>query len=116
MRQENFVNLNAALDQPSPGDFAEEHVFGKDDRLWAVRVSAHDARPFIATAPVCGALSRYRIAHAGVHDASFPYSVVRTNLSGTFSWRASAVKGACSPTASGNASQPALRFSFCLTC
>jgi AraC-like DNA-binding protein len=66
------------------GEFSETHTFGTTDKLWAVRVSENDRRPFIAGAPVCPALSRYRIGHVGVHDASFPFNVVRTHLSGTF--------------------------------
>ena len=65
-------------------DLTEAHVFGTEDRLWAVRVSANDTRPFIAKSPVCAALGRYCIAHVGVHDASFPFQVVRSHLSGTF--------------------------------
>ena len=65
-------------------ELTEAHVFGSADQLRAVRVSAADTRPFLAQSPVCGALSRYCISHAGVHRAGHPFRVVRTHQSGTF--------------------------------
>lgn len=62
----------------------ETHTFGPRNKLWAVRLTAEDHRPFLAGSPVCPALGRHRIAHLGVQDAAHPFEVVRTNQSGTF--------------------------------
>lgn len=62
----------------------ETHVIGPANKLWAVRVNDQDRRAFLAGAPVCPSLSRYQIAHLGVHHAVHPYRVVRKHQAGTF--------------------------------
>lgn len=65
-------------------NLSETHLLGREDELWPIRASGQDPRPFIARAPICAALGRYQIAHAGVHHATFPFRVVRTHQSGTY--------------------------------
>jgi AraC-like DNA-binding protein len=55
---------------------------GTTERI--VKSSADESREWLASAPVCAALSRYGIVHVGLAQAAHPYRVVRTDLSGTF--------------------------------
>jgi AraC-like DNA-binding protein len=50
----------------------ETHIVGESTRQWIVRGEA------------CPALGRRHIAHVGVGDASTPYRIVRTKLSGAY--------------------------------
>jgi AraC-like DNA-binding protein len=63
---------------------SETHVIGPGNRLWAVRASAEDSRPFLRRAPICTVLNRHHIAHLGVQAAVDTYRIVRTHQSGTF--------------------------------
>lgn len=62
----------------------ETHVLPRGHRQWLVRVDEADRRPFMQGAPVCGALGRHHIAHAGVAATAAPFRVVRVDQSGTY--------------------------------
>jgi AraC-like DNA-binding protein len=62
----------------------ETHTLPRGHRQWIVRADGGDPRPFMRTAPVCAALGRYHIAHAGVAETTAPFRVVRVNQSGTY--------------------------------
>ncbi|HTD65907.1 MAG TPA: helix-turn-helix transcriptional regulator [Candidatus Limnocylindria bacterium] len=51
---------------------------------WIVRASAEDRRDWLRDTPVCRALVRRGISHAGVAHAAYPYEVTRPSLSGMF--------------------------------
>jgi len=63
---------------------SETHIVGPRNRLWAIRASLDDRRPFLARSPVCPSLGRFHIAHLGFQSAAHPYRIVRTHQSGTF--------------------------------
>lgn len=63
---------------------SETHLVGPRNRLWGVRATADERRPFLAGSPTCPALARHHIAHLGVQDAAHPYRIVRTHQGGTF--------------------------------
>ncbi len=65
-------------------NLSETHILGPRTRHWIVRVSAADTRPWLQGAPICAALGRHQIAHAGVADTAVPYRVVRMNQAGTY--------------------------------
>jgi AraC-like DNA-binding protein len=65
-------------------NLSETHIMGPRNRLWAVRATVDDRRPFLADSPICHGLSRYHMAHLGVQAAAHPYRIVRTHQSGTF--------------------------------
>jgi AraC-like DNA-binding protein len=54
------------------GNLLETHIIGNDTQQWTVRAEA------------CPALAQRHIAHVGVGDASVPYRIVRTKLSGAY--------------------------------
>ena len=49
-----------------------------------VRADAEDSREWLASAPVCPELNRYRIRHLAVAHMPSPYKIVRTRLGGSF--------------------------------
>jgi AraC-like DNA-binding protein len=65
-------------------NLSETHILGPRNRIWAVRASVDDQRPFLAGSPVCPGLGRYHVAHLGVQSAAHPYRIVRTHQQGTF--------------------------------
>lgn len=65
-------------------ELRETHVVGRGNRLWAVRSSEAERRPFLSGSPVCPVLVRHHIAHLGLQVARDPYRIVRANQTGTF--------------------------------
>lgn len=73
--QQNPVNVAGALTAPMPADLIElkeTHIWGEESRVTVVR------------AEQCEALAARHIAHVAVMDATEPYTIVRTNLSGAY--------------------------------
>lgn len=66
-----------------PKSLAETHQLGASEYV-AVKSSGKDTRGWLAAVPVCQALERKHIAHAGVMNAMHPFRVVRLFQSGTF--------------------------------
>lgn len=71
---------------------AETHQLGGSKWI-AVKSSEDDARGWLAAAPVCPAMERKNIAHAGVMGAKYPFKVVRLFQSGTFMFACLSGKG-----------------------
>ncbi len=65
-------------------NLSETHIVGPRNRLWAVRATTDDRRPFLSGSPICPGLGRFHMAHLGVQAAAHPYRIVRANQSGTF--------------------------------
>lgn len=75
MKKSRAFNGQFALEQDpldAAIDVSEQHVVGADTRQWILR------------APDSAALQAAQIEHVGINDAAVPYSMVRTQLSGSF--------------------------------
>ena len=65
-------------------DLSETDIRSVRAATWIVRGDEADARPWLASAPVCAALAHHAIRHLAVADMPAPFRIVRTRLGGSY--------------------------------
>lgn len=65
-------------------NLSETDIRSNRSSLRVVRADATDARPWLASAPVCTALAHHAIRHLAVADMPAPFRIVRTRLGGSY--------------------------------